>query len=69
MRAGVTPLTFHGLRHTCATLLMAAGVHPKVVQERLGHTTIAMTMRYSHTTTRAHREASDALAELLDAAS
>ena len=68
-RAEVRPLSFHGLRHTCATLLMAAGVHPKVVQERLGHTTIAMTMRYSHTTTKAHREASDALAGLLASAS
>ena len=68
-RAGVPPLSFHGLRHTCATLLMAANVHPKVVQERLGHTTVAMTMRYSHTTTKAHEEATEALANLLDAAS
>jgi integrase len=40
---------FHDLRHTCATLLLSRGVHPKLVQELLGHATIAMTLdRYSH---------------------
>jgi integrase len=40
---------FHGLRHACATLLLKAGVHPKVVQERLGHESITLTMdTYSH---------------------
>ena len=42
---------FHDLRHTHATQLLASGVHPKVVQERLGHSTIAVTMDiYSHVT-------------------
>ncbi len=42
-------LRLHDLRHTWATLALAAGVHPKVVQERLGHTTINTTMdTYSH---------------------
>jgi len=42
-------MLFHDLRHSAATILMATGVHPKVVQERLGHSTIAMTMDiYSH---------------------
>ena len=42
-------MRFHDLRHSAATILMAAGVHPKVVQERLGHSTITMTMDiYSH---------------------
>lgn len=38
--AGVPRIRFHDLRHTCATLLLAAGIHPKVVQERLGHSDV-----------------------------
>ncbi len=49
--AGVKNIRFHDLRHTCATLLLAKGVNPKIVQERLGHTDISMTLnRYSHVT-------------------
>ena len=41
--------SFHSFRHTHASLLLRQGIHPKVVQERLGHSTIAMTMNtYSH---------------------
>jgi integrase len=41
--------TPHQLRHTCAALLLSRGVHPKFVQELLGHATIALTLdRYSH---------------------
>lgn len=48
-KAGLPYLTFHGLRHAHATLLLTAGVHPKVVSERLGHSNIAITMdTYSH---------------------
>lgn len=44
-------VTIKGLRHTHATLLLEMGVHPKVVQERLGHSTITTTMNiYSHVT-------------------
>ena len=40
---------FHDLRHTQASLMLAAGVHPKVVQERLGHSDISLTLNtYSH---------------------
>ena len=40
---------FHDLQHTCATLLLGRGVHPKFVQELLGHSSIALTLdRYSH---------------------
>ena len=48
-RAGVGEVSFHGLRHTHATDLLRAGVHPKVASERLGHASIAITLdTYSH---------------------
>jgi integrase len=48
-KAGLPKIRFHDLRHTCATLLLGRGVHPKLVQEHLGHATIAMTLdTYSH---------------------
>lgn len=44
-------IRFHDLRHSHATQLLASGVHPKIVQEQLGHSTIAVTMDiYSHVT-------------------
>ncbi|MEJ7632283.1 MAG: site-specific integrase [Rubrobacteraceae bacterium] len=40
---------FHDLRHTCATLLLARNVNPKIVSEMLGHSSIAITLdTYSH---------------------
>ncbi len=46
---GLPPISFHGLRHTCATLLLAKGVHPKIVSEMLGHANIGITLdTYSH---------------------
>jgi integrase len=48
-RASLPEIRFHDLRHACATLLLGRGVHPKLVQELLGHATIAMTLdTYSH---------------------
>jgi integrase len=48
-RAGVPRVRFHDLRHSHATQLLGSGVHPKIVQERLGHSTITTTMDlYSH---------------------
>jgi integrase len=48
-RVEVPRVRFHDLRHSHATQLLAAGVHPKIVQERLGHSTIAITLDlYSH---------------------
>ncbi len=47
--AGLPPMRFHDLRHSAATLLLAMGIHPKVVQELLGHSQISITMNlYSH---------------------
>jgi hypothetical protein len=47
--AGLPDVCFHDLRHTCATLLLSQGTHPKPVQELLGHATKAMTLgTYSH---------------------
>ena len=48
-RAGLRRIRFHDLRHTHATLMLQQGIHPKIVQERLGHATIAVTLdTYSH---------------------
>ena len=48
-RGGLERVRLHDLRHTCATMLLSRGVHPKFVQELLGHSSIAMTLdRYSH---------------------
>ncbi|WP_053387818.1 tyrosine-type recombinase/integrase [Leucobacter japonicus] len=56
-------ITLKGLRHTHATLLLEMGIHPKVVQERLGHSTITTTMNiYSHVTPTMQRSAIDGFA-------
>ncbi|HCO02963.1 MAG TPA: hypothetical protein DIT48_06305 [Actinobacteria bacterium] len=48
-RSGLKRVRLHDLRHTHATLLLRQNVHPKVVQERLGHSSIAVTLdTYSH---------------------
>ena len=48
-RAGLPQIRYHDLRHTCATLLLSRNVHPKYVQELLGHANIAITLdTYSH---------------------
>ncbi|MBA3619255.1 MAG: tyrosine-type recombinase/integrase [Acidothermales bacterium] len=57
----------HDLRHTHATLALAAGVHPKVVQERLGHSSIAVTLdTYSHAIPALQEDAAARLAALVD---
>jgi integrase len=48
-RAGLPDIRFHDLRHTCASLLLTRGTHPKLVQELLGHATVSITLdTYSH---------------------
>ena len=66
MRAGLPRIRFHDLRHTCATLLLRRGVHPKVVSELLGHSTIQMTLnRYSHVVPDMQQAAMDAMDAML----
>ncbi len=59
-------IRLHDLRHTWATLALQAGVHPKVVQERLGHSTISMTLDiYSHAIPAMQEQASELVAALV----
>ncbi|MDW7671855.1 MAG: tyrosine-type recombinase/integrase [Bacillota bacterium] len=61
-KAALPPIRFHDLRHTHATLLLQAGVHPKVVQERLGHSKISITLdTYSHVLPSMQKEAAQLL--------
>jgi integrase len=65
-RAKVPAIRFHDLRHTMGSAWLAANVHPKVVQERLGHSTISVTMDiYSHVLPTMHQEAADHMGKLL----
>jgi len=65
-RAGVPRITFHDLRHTCASLLFQKNVHPKLVQELLGHASVAITLdTYSHMLPGMGEEAADAMSEAL----
>ena len=62
-------ITFHGLRHTHASQLLRAGVHPKVAQERLGHSTIAVTLdMYSHVVPSMQVDAAERVDAVLKAA-
>jgi integrase len=64
--AGLGHVRFHDLRHTAATLMLSAGTHPKVVQERLGHATINITLdTYSHVLPDMQREAAIMIDNLL----
>ncbi len=64
-RAGLNA-RFHDLRHTYASLMLAAGVHPKIVSEALGHSTVAITLDiYSHVTPGLQEAAAKQLDSLL----
>lgn len=67
VEAGVKPLTPHSAaRHTWPTLALASGINPKVVQERLGHSSISITLdRYSHLVEGMDRQAAEAVAALV----
>lgn len=67
VEVGVPALTPHdAARHTWATLALSSGVHPKVVQERLGHSSVAITLdRYSHVIEGMDRDAAETVAALI----
>jgi integrase len=62
-RAGLPQIRLHDLRHSVASILLAQGVHPKVVSEQLGHATIALTLdTYSHVIPSLQEEAAGVMA-------
>ena len=64
--AGLPRITFNDLRHTCASLLFQKNVHPKFVQELLGHASVAITLdTYSHMLPGMGSQAADAMVEAL----
>jgi integrase len=66
-KAGLPHMRFHDLRHTCATLLLAQGVHPRLVMEILGHSQIAVTMNtYSHVIPAMQREIANRMDDILN---
>jgi integrase len=59
-------IRLHDLRHTHATLALQAGVHPKVVSERLGHSSVSFTLdTYSHAIPAMQADAAEVIAGLL----
>jgi len=56
-KAGLRPIGWHVLRHSFASHLVGKGVHLKSIQELLGHSTIAMTERYAHTSSELVKDA------------
>jgi integrase len=64
-KAGLPNQRFYDLRHTCASLLLAQGVHPRVVMEILWHSQISLTMNtYSHVIPQLQRDAAERMDEL-----
>ncbi len=66
-QAGLPNIRFHDLRHTAATLLLTKGVHPKIVQEMLGHSSISITLdTYSHVLPNIQGEAVKAMESIFE---
>ncbi len=64
--AGVRTIKFHGMRHTCATLALKAGVPVRVVADRLGHKGVEITMNiYQHVLPDMQEDAAEKLGSLL----
>jgi integrase len=66
-RAGVPVITFHGLRHSTASILLAQGVDPLTIRGILGHTNVAMTAHYARSEEPARREALERLGRAVSA--
>lgn len=65
-KTGLPYRRFYDLRHTCATLLLVQGVHPRVVMEILGHSQISLTMNtYSHVVPTLQEEAASRMDEVV----
>lgn len=65
-RIGLEPIRLHDLRHTYATVALSAGTHPKVVAERLGHSTTAVTLDiYSHVVPSLEEQEAERIADLI----
>ena len=63
---GLPLIRLHDLRHTHATLALQAGVHPKIVSERLGHSTVSLTLDvYSHAIPHMQKDAAEQIASLV----
>jgi integrase len=68
-QAGLPPVRFHDLRHAHATLMLQQGIHPKIVSERLGHSSIGITLdTYSHVLPSMQAEAALAADDIFGAA-
>lgn len=67
IKAGFPEMNSHDLQHTFATLALAAGIHPKIVQTILGHSTIAITLDiYSHVLPGLYNEAADIIESMVN---
>ncbi len=64
-RAGLEHCTFHDLRHTCATWLLEQGFDLIDAKEQLGHTSVATTQKYTHTTPERKRERTEAISHII----
>ena len=65
-RHNLRHIKLHGMRHTNATTMIAAGVSPRVVQQRLGHADVSVTLNiYSHVLERTNREAANTIDALI----
>jgi integrase len=64
--SGLPRIRLHDLRHTHATLALQAGVHPKIVSERLGHSKVSLTLDvYSHAVPHMQRDAAEQIAQVM----